>query len=150
MSRLKDYKAALEAIAGDKTLTIEDARGLAARTLNNGADEDHARMIESIGKMVISKGLIFATAEEIADAAAAIGLKTPRGKEWSRVSISRYMNDIRGYISGVVSGAAVSVAPAAPAAPVAEDEPEAVENDTDQLLDGLDELDELEELVRLN
>lgn len=111
MSKLKDYKAALELIR--VATSLEQAKEVAEKALFEAdSDEERRKMISEIGKFLIENGLIFETAEAIAAAADKAGFKTPRGKVWTKASIARYMPDIRHFVQDVLSKTTAAAAAA--------------------------------------
>ena len=107
-----DVAQIMKDIANEALLEAED----------NSVDKD--KLILDLRDFLIANGLIFHSAEDIADALNANGtIRTVRGKPWSKASVARLMMDVRKAIIAVT-------AKTEPVSPLPNPEAVAVENIT--------------------
>lgn len=161
------YEEALERI---RDMTHPDAEAVKASdlhqivldTLAQGEKDNEAEkvaLILALRDFVLSNGLMFDTAEELAEKLNADGsITTIRGKQWSKATIARLMPEIRAEILKVTAKVAAVPLVATPSIdkPVLS-EPELVEaiqatpvsTIEDQIVNELVEVDELAELEGL-
>lgn len=161
------YEEALERIRDmthpdAEAVKVSDLHQIVLDTLAQGEKDNEAEkvaLILALRDFVLSNGLMFDTAEELAEKLNADGsITTIRGKQWSKATIARLMPEIRAEILKVTAKVAAVPLVATPSInkPVL-GEPELVEviqatpvsTIEDQIVNELVEVDELAELEGL-
>jgi Trp operon repressor len=94
-TKIQAYEQALEKIADGN----ESAAAVLARDTLDMFVTDHEadRLAKNteIKNLMMNKGLLFASAQELCDALNAAGLTTTRGKEWTKSTATRVLTEVR-------------------------------------------------------
>lgn len=95
-TKIQAYEAALEKISENAAEpTAANVAQMALDLFVTDHEADRLAKNLEIKNMMLDKGLLFASAQELSDALNAAGLKTTRGKEWSKSTATRVLADVR-------------------------------------------------------
>ncbi len=167
MKKIEVYKDALERIAkitfGTDDSEIWEIANGALNEGTKGAEAEREAILSHIQSVMISEGLIFSTAEEIAEGLNKHAVVTQRGKPWTKATVTRLLGEVRLRIQAELSKpkAAVAAETEIDVTVVSEltedaelnaiaderDDGPFVPVDLDELNE-LDELDQLEDLIK--